>query len=219
MDIMSRNTSNKYNKVRDRIYLPKPQSSRASSMSSTKFLVTYYERMECNNSLNKDVDIDNDSPWLSYKTSQEQANHVSMMADPNNNMMNKYVTIECPTSSSPCDLIKYSTSVSPCVDDIVINIQLPYDPNTPMEPKIWDGNFHPISLHRSIEYLALDSKNIKDSLNFIAKYITNKQVDPSKSNDLEDFNGTGKVIWNLISSVYQFKWDSLIADKNLNTLR
>ncbi len=77
-----------------------------------------------------------------------------MMADPNNNMMNKHVTIECPTSSSPCDLIKHSTSVSPCVDDIVINIQLPYDPNTPMEPKIWDGNFHPISLHRSIEYLA-----------------------------------------------------------------
>ncbi len=71
-----------------------------------------------------------------------------------------------------------------------------------MEPKLWNGNFHPISLHESIKYLALDSKNIKDSLNFIAKYITNKQVNPAKPNDFEDFNGIGKVIWNFISSVY-----------------
>ena len=71
-----------------------------------------------------------------------------------------------------------------------------------MELKLWDGNFHPISLHRSIKYLALDSKNIKNSLNFIVKYITNKQVNPVKPNDLEDFNGIGKVIWNFISSVY-----------------
>ena len=48
----------------------------------------------------------------------------------------------------------------------------------------------------------MDSKNIKDSLNFIAKYITNKQVNPAKPNDLEDFNGISKVIWNFISSVY-----------------
>jgi len=54
-------------------------------------------------------------------------------------------------------------------DDTVINIQLPYDPSAPTEPKLWDGSFHPISLHSSMEHLALDSKNIKDSLNFMAK--------------------------------------------------
>jgi len=53
----------------------------------------------------------------------------------------------------------------------------------------------------------------------MAKYIINKQVNPTKSNDLEDFNGIEEAIWNLISSVYQSKWNSLIADKNLNTLR
>jgi len=56
-------------------------------------------------------------------------------------------------------------------------------------------------------------------LNFTAKYISNKQIDPAKSNDIEDFKGIGEAIWNLISSVYQFKWDSLIANKNSNTLR
>ena len=88
-----------------------------------------------------------------------------------------------------------------------------------MELKLWNGNFHPILLHKSIEYLASDSKNIKNFLNFIAKYITNKQVNPAKSNNLEDFNGIGKVIWNFFSSIYQSKWNSLIADKNSNTLR
>jgi len=49
-----------------------------------------------------------------------------------------------------------------------------------MEPDLWD--------------IALDSKNIKNSLNFIAKYITNKQVDLAKSNNLEDFKSIGEAI-------------------------
>jgi len=104
-------------------------------------------------------------------------------------------------------------------DDTVINIQLPYDPSTSTEPKLWDGSFHPISLHGLMEHLALDSKNIKDSLNFMAKYISNKQVNLLKSNDLEDFYSMGKAVWNFISSVYQANWDSLYADKQSNFLR
>jgi len=65
----------------------------------------------------------------------------------------------------------------------------------------------------------LDVKNIKNSLNFIARYITNKQVDSSKLNDLKDFNGIGEAIWNFISSVYQSNWDSLYTDKQSNLLR
>ena len=96
---------------------------------------------------------------------------------------------------------------------MVINIQLSYNYNTLMEPKLWDWNFHLIFLHGSMEYLASDAKNIKDSLNFIAKYISNKQIDLSKSNDLDDFNDISKVVWNFISLVYQANWDSLYADK------
>jgi len=71
-----------------------------------------------------------------------------------------------------------------------------------MEHNLWDGSFHPISLHNSIKHIAMDSKNIKNSLNFMAKYIANKQVNLAKSNDLEDFKSIGEVIWNLISLVY-----------------
>jgi len=104
-------------------------------------------------------------------------------------------------------------------EDEVINIQLPYDPQAPMEPELWSGSFHPISLHGSIEHFASDAKNIKVSLNFLAKYIQGKQVNGNKVNDLDDFDGMGDAIWNFISSVYVSKWDALFTDQKSNTLR
>jgi len=62
----------------------------------------------------------------------------------------------------------------------------------------------------------------------MARYITNKQVNSNKVNDLEEFKGMGDSIWNFISSVYQAKWDSsvyqakwdsLYTDNNSTTLR
>ena len=76
-----------------------------------------------------------------------------------------------------------------------------------------------ISLHGSIEHFALDSKSIKDSLNFISKYIANKQINSKEVNDLKDFDGMSDAIWNFISSVYEAKWDALHMDNNSNTLR
>jgi len=104
-------------------------------------------------------------------------------------------------------------------EDDIINIQLPYDPQAPTEPKLWSGSFHPISLHSSIEHFASDAKNIKVSLNFLAKYIQGKQVNSNKANDLDDFDGMGDAIWNFISSVYVSKWDALFTDQKTNNLR
>ena len=76
----------------------------------------------------------------------------------------------------------------------IINIQLLYDPYILTELELWNGNFYPILLHRSIKHIASDIKNIKDILNFMAKYISNKQIKSSKSNDFEDLNSIGKAI-------------------------
>jgi len=70
-----------------------------------------------------------------------------------------------------------------------------------------------------MEYLASNAKNIKDSLNSMAKYISNKQIDSSKANEVGEFNGIDKAIWNLISLVYNANWNSLNADKQSNSLR
>ena len=77
---------------------------------------------------------------------------------------------------------------------IFINILLSYNPNISTNPEIWGGNFHPIFLHNLIEYLGSDVKSIKDSLRFITKYITNKQIESSKTNNLENFKGIGKTV-------------------------
>ena len=53
----------------------------------------------------------------------------------------------------------------------------------------------------------------------MARYITNKQVNSNKANNLEEFKGMGDSIWNFISLVYQAKWDSLYTDNNSTTLR
>jgi len=87
----------------------------------------------------------------------------------------------------------------------VINIQLPYDSQAPTDPKLWSGSFHPISLHGSIEHFASDSKSIKVTLDFLAKYIRNKQVNGNKVNDFTDFDGMDDAIWNFISLVYDAK--------------
>ena len=90
-------------------------------------------------------------------------------------------------------------------EDSVINIQLPYDLHILIKPDLWSGLFHPILLHGSIKHFASDSKSIKDSLNFMSKYIANKQVNGKEVNNLKDFNGMRDAIWNFISSVYEAK--------------
>jgi len=114
------------------------------------------------------------------------------------------MTSQCASNTHPNTILSQG-DVLPHSNNNVISVPLPYNPNAPTDPNLWDGSFHLVSLHRSLEHLTLDAKNIKDFLNFMAKYIDNKQIDPSKSNDVEDLKGIGMAIWNFISSVYQFK--------------
>jgi len=76
--------------------------------------------MEHNNTMIKDVDMNDVSPELSYKMTQEKTSQVSKAADTNNNaaLINlQYGPHEYP-NTSPVH-----------VDDCVINISLLYNPN------------------------------------------------------------------------------------------
>jgi len=149
---------------------------------------------------------DNERLELSYKTEQEYASRIGKATNQQDN------------TRSPATNNEATPSHVPHEDDI-INIQLPYDPQAPTEPELWSGSFHPISLHSSIEHFTSDAKNIKVSLNFLAKYIQGKQVNSNKANDLDDFDGMGDAIWNFISLVYESKWDALFTDQKTNNLR
>jgi len=146
------------------------------------------------------------TPELFYKTEQEKVLRTSKVADQQDPMRSTRGNNE----ASPTHAYHKES---------IINIQLPYDPHALMEPDFWSRSFHLISLHGLIKHFASDSKSIKDSLNFMTKYIANKQVNSKEVNDLKDFDGMGDVIWNFISSVYKAKWDALHMDNNTNTLR
>ena len=211
------------NDVRDRFPQIYKNLSRDSSMSSMIPSTIYYKKMELNNSMGIDSDPLVESPALSYKDKRDKEIHLRKVAETTNN-----TRLQSGNNETSTTLTNHGNHISldnvqaqsPCVDDDnVINIQLPYDPNGPTEPDLWSGNFQSISLHGSVKHIASDLKNIKQSLNFIVKYISNKKVNPKSSNDLEDFNGIGDAVWNFLSSVYQSSWDSLYTDNRSKSLR
>ena len=101
----------------------------------------------------------------------------------------------------------------------MFNIQLNYDPDQALDLKSWDGNFHAISLHGSMEHITSDVLSIKNSLLRIKKYILGKSINGDKANNFKDLSGMGKSIWEFISSVYNLHWDVLFVDENNTTLR
>jgi len=156
------------------------------------------------------VESNMESLKLSYENTQEKEIRVSMAANQQTNQ-------QAPTSHPGG--INEATLTHGQHEEDVINVQIPYDINASTKPELWSGSFHPISLHGSIEHCASDFKNIKVTLNFLAKYIQNKQVNGNTANDINDFDGMGDAIWNFVSLVYSVKWDSLHTDNRTNTLR
>ena len=146
------------------------------------------------------------------------------MTENNTNTRPPYVNLNV---SAPAQRVSGNNPISPPFqgstmhndENAFINIQLLYDPDTLTNPEIWNGSFHPISLHGSIEHIASNTKNIKDSLKFMAKYISNKQIESSKTNNLMDFNGIDDGVWNFIFSIYKSNWDTLHTNNKSNTLR
>ena len=191
-------------------------------MVSSTSSIPYHEKMENNNMvINNKV---NTSQELSHEILQEKEIWLGKATSNNS------------TARTPCGNLNVNTlaqhllgnnPTSPPLqgsavqndESVFVNIQLPYDLNASTDPKIWNSRFHPISLYGSIEHIGSDTKSIKDSLKFMVKYISNKQMEPANTNDLKDLNGMGDAVWNFISSVYKSNWDSLYMDNETNTLR
>ena len=209
MDIQLGVSPTTNSKVRGRNPSPSAKSSRDSSLAFSGHSTPYHKRMEID--IVPGTDESNmENLELSYETAQEKEIRVSMAANQQTNQ-------QAPTR--PLSGINEATPTHGQHEEDDINVQIPYDINAPTELDLWSGSFHPISLHGSIEHFASDFKNIKVTLNFLAKYIQNKQVNGNTANDLNDFDGMGDAIWNFISSVYGAKWDVLHTDNRINTLR
>ena len=147
------------NKVRGHILTTSSNLSRESSMASSGQSTPYCDRM--NDRMDCDSISGDMAPELSYENEQDKALQTSKAADPQN-------TTRTSTGNNKANKSHVNHEES------VFNVQLPYDLHAPMESDLWSGSFHSISLHRLMEHFTSDSKSIKDSLNFMSKYIANK---------------------------------------------
>ena len=102
-----------------------------------------------------------DSIQLKYTTPKRQASHVSKAADTPSNMRKQHEQNVAPALNN-------RTADN---NSKVFNIQLNYDVNQALDPELWDGKFRAVSLHGSLEHLASDVKNIKESLQRMQRYI------------------------------------------------
>jgi len=184
--------------IRERSSCIEKNLSRDTSMSSTCSSVIYHERVTMNNSMDIDSDMPVESSALSYEMEQEKQSCFSKVTGTSNNTRPQDVNNGASSTQSDC--VNHISPNETCGeaphddDDNVINIQIAYNPNAPTEPELWSGNFQSISLHGSIEHIVSDTKSIKDSLNFMAKYISNKKVNPKTANNLKDLDSIGNSV-------------------------
>ena len=75
-----------YDKVRGRTPFTNKNTSRDSSISSTKSSVAYHKRIANNNSMDIDEVMNNNSPALSYQNEQKKALRVSKAAEHQTNI-------------------------------------------------------------------------------------------------------------------------------------
>ena len=177
------------------------QSLRTPSMSSSEYDEKYSARVqhESDNMVEDDQIILSDSPQLEYATLNSQGNQVSKVTDYTTNTRQQCMEHD-----------------APALNNNTFNIQLQYDINQALDPESQDGNFWAILLHGSMEHLASNIKNIKESFGKMQKYILSKAIESDKDNNIKDFKDVSKAAWEFISSLYKAHWDNLFVD-DLNT--
>jgi len=156
-----------HDEVRGRSLAHNAHYSRTLSLSSSECDKDYAMRVqrESDRIVEDDPVAPSNSPLLEYTASKSQNNQVSKVADLTTNARQ-----QCVVNIGPALNNKSIDSSN------IVNIQLSYDSSQALDPESWDGNFHAISLYRSMEHLASDVKNIKDSLIRMHKYILVKQL-------------------------------------------
>ena len=103
------------------------------------------------------------------------------------------------------------------MDIIHFEVPINYDINAPTEANAWDGEAHPISIFRHMEFLEIDAKKIFTSLLYMADFIRAKKVQQGKILDIAELQGFGEAAWSFILSICEAAWDSIpINDQNVS---
>jgi len=94
---------------------------------------------------------------------------------------------------------------------------IPYQANQPVDPMLWDSSFSSISLFSIVKVLEGDAKNIVCSLQRIATFIKQRPLSDNDGCDFPQISDFGMAAWDLISAIYNSRWDKLMVDNNSRT--
>ena len=94
MNFFARSPPDNYDEVKGRSILTKRNIFRDFSMSSLKSFVAYHEKIELNNIMNENINIDDNSLALSYEAFQKKAFQASKMTEQQANIRNKYNNLD-----------------------------------------------------------------------------------------------------------------------------
>jgi len=183
MDVDKHSVDN-YDNVRERKSSPSNVSSRSALVVSGISSIVYHNRMIINNNFPKQEQVEPiNNSQLSYSSKCQRNNQDSTVT------VLSPQGLQCVSNEA----LALNTCNISCVDDNdIINIQLPYNLDWPVEPDLWDGNFSHVFLYGLLEHLLSDTGYIKTSLVYITKYIENKKIKSSKANDIKDLQGIRK---------------------------
>jgi len=70
-------------------------------------------------------------------------------------------------------------------------------------PNLWNGNFNPIFIFRTIEKSINDVKNIIVSLNHMASFIDKRDIKNNREIDLLYLEDFSQAAWNPILAIYK----------------
>lgn len=70
-----------------------------------------------------------------------------------------------------------------------------------------------------MKHLASNTKNIKDSLTRMCKYILGKSINKNKTNSIRDFKSIGKTAWKFIFAIYKVYWNGLYVNDSRTLFR
>jgi len=199
--------NNSFDNERDRPLLLSIHKPRLPSISSSECSEEYHVHIKrISDRMDENEPVGSiDSIKLDYMSQGGQKDQVSMATDTTSNTMHQCVS-------------NMDWASEPTPDNNMFNINLNYDIDQALDLEEWDGKFHVTSLHGVMKHIALDVKNIKDSLRRMGKYIRDKVID-NNPNNCKDLEGVGKALWKFLSSIYESHWNSLYADSSNNTFR
>lgn len=93
---------------------------------------------------------------------------------------------------------------------------IPYSTNVPTNPSLWDSNFMVTFLFSTNEFLNSDIQNIACSLQWMAYFLWQRNIEDHNGNNIRQLNPFGELAWNFISAIFEARWDQLITFDNIS---